>query len=133
MKRDITELIIHCTATPTGRECSLSEVEYWHRLQGMKCIGYHYLIHLDGTVDTGRPLDMVGAHCKGHNAKSIGIAYVGGTDKYDKPMDTRTPAQCEALRKLVADLLQQFPKATVHGHNEFSDKQCPCFDVSTEL
>ena len=26
-----------------------------------------------------------------------------------------------------------FPHATIHGHNEFSAKACPCFDVKKEL
>lgn len=131
--RNINEIIIHCTATPEGREVSVAEIDSWHRKRGFDCIGYHYVIHLDGTVDAGRPLDEVGAHCKGHNLRSIGIAYVGGLDKAGKPKDTRTDAQKKSLRQIVLHFLDYFPDATVHGHCEFAPKDCPCFDVQAEF
>ena len=54
-RRTITLLIVHCTATPVGREVSSAEVDQWHRQRGWKGIGYHYLIQLDGTVERGAP------------------------------------------------------------------------------
>lgn len=131
--RNINEIIIHCTATPEGREVSVAEIDSWHRKRGFDGCGYHYVIHLDGTVDAGRPLDKVGAHCKGHNLRSIGIAYVGGLDKDGKPKDTRTDAQKKSLRQIVLHFLDYFSDATVHGHREFAPKDCPCFDVQAEF
>ncbi len=131
--RKITEIIIHCTATKAGRPVTVSDVDSWHRRRGFRSIGYHYLVDLDGTVRPGRPEAEPGAHCLGHNAASIGIAYVGGLDSAGRPADTRTPPQREALRALVADLRRRFPAATVHGHNEFAPKSCPCFNVKTDL
>mgnify|MGYP002622132162 CR=1 FL=1 len=132
--RQITEIIIHCTATPEGRDVSLDDIRQWHRAHGFADIGYHYIIHLDGSVSKGRPLNQPGAHCVGHNANSIGIAYVGGlaTDK-KTPKDTRTERQKTSIRNLLRELLTQFPKAMVHGHREFANKACPCFDVKTQL
>ncbi len=131
--RKITEIIIHCTATPRGREVTAAMVDRWHRANGWAGIGYHWLIRLDGTVEPGRPEDQPGAHCRGHNSNSIGIAYVGGTEADGvTPADTRTPAQRRSLKKLVATLRVRYPYATVHGHNEFSAKACPCFDVAGE-
>lgn len=129
--RKITEIILHCTATPEGRYVSLEEVRRWHvEGNGWADIGYHYLILLDGTVMEGRDLYRIGAHCTGHNANSIGIAYVGGCASDGKtPKDTRTPAQTEALHDLVAHLQQRFPDATVHCHNEFANKACPSFKM----
>ncbi|MGI6342039.1 MAG: hypothetical protein ACOXZ9_03540 [Bacteroidales bacterium] len=46
-----------------------------------------------------------------------------------KPKDTRTPAQKKAMLELVKQLKQKYPNATVHGHREFANKACPCFDV----
>ena len=97
------------------------------------CIGYHKVIYLDGSIHNGRPIEQVGAHCLNHNAHSIGVCYIGGLTRAGKPADTRTPAQREALRTLIARLQQQFPGATVHGHSEFADKACPCFDVQREF
>lgn len=78
-------------------------------------------------------LSEIGAHCKGHNAISIGICYIGGLSKDGKPKDTRTLEQKAALLDLITQLKEEFPHATIHGHNEFSAKACPCFDVKKEL
>lgn len=132
--RHITEIIIHCTATPEGRDFTVNQIREWHRARGFADIGYHYVIHLDGSVDEGRPLTQIGAHCTGHNAQSIGIAYVGGLKVDGKTAkDTRTAKQKTALKNLLRNLRTQFPNATVHGHNEFASKACPCFDVRTQL
>lgn len=128
--RELKEIILHCTATKEGHDYSVEQVRKWHLDRGFNDIGYHFLIRLDGTVEAGRPLETVGAHCKGHNANSIGIAYVGGLDKNGRPKDTRTLPQKEAMRRLVHDLKQCFPRLEVHCHNEYSTKACPCFSVS---
>lgn len=127
--RELKEIILHCTATKEGQDYSVEQVRKWHLDRGFNDIGYHFLIRLDGTVEAGRPLETVGAHCKGHNANSIGIAYVGGLDKNGRPKDTRTLPQKEAMRRLVYDLKQYFPRLVVHCHNEYSTKACPCFSV----
>lgn len=132
--RKIDKIIIHCSATPEGREHTVKDIDSWHRARGFAMIGYHFVIYLDGSVHKGRPIENVGAHTLGQNANSIGICYIGGMDKDNKyPKDTRTPEQKEALIKLVADLKEQYPEATVHGHNEFAAKACPSFNVKEEF
>lgn len=131
--RKIDTLIIHCTATPRGRHVTNSEIDSWHRAKGYNSIGYHYVIYLDGSVHPGRPEALVGAHCLGHNARSIGIAYVGGVEADGTPADTRTPQQRSALASLVQTLRTRYPGVTVHGHRDFTAKACPCFDVSSEF
>ena len=84
-------------------------------------------------MEVGRSVGKVGAHCKGYNKDSIGICYIGGLDKDGKPKDTRTEEQKQGIYYLIAELKKQHMTATVHGHNEFSDKACPCFDVSKEF
>ena len=131
--RKIDKIIIHCTATPEGRGCTVADIGRWHRERGFSEIGYHYVVYLDGSVHEGRDIAKAGAHCKGQNARSIGVCYVGGMDAAGKhPKDTRTPAQKAALRGLVAKLKAEYPGATVHGHNEFAAKACPCFDAKAE-
>ena len=128
--RTINEIIIHCTATPAGRDYTIDAIRCWHKNRGFQDIGYHYVIHLDGTVDVGRPLSLPGAHCLGHNAHSLGIAYVGGTDDKGRPTNTMTVEQEFALVKLVTTLKGAYPIGkNLHGHNEYSSKRCPCFDV----
>lgn len=132
-RRTINEIIIHCTATPEGRECSVEEIRQWHKARGFTDIGYHYVIHLDGRIENGRDVDIAGAHCTGHNTHSIGVVYVGGCAKDGKtPKDTRTQAQKSALANLLIDLRKLYPRATIHGHRDFANKACPSFDATKE-
>lgn len=129
-RRRIDEVIIHCTATPAGKPYTVEQIRRQHIQQGWSDIGYHYVIYADGSLHAGRPLDVVGAHCKGHNAHSIGICYVGGLNAAGKPADTRTPAQKERLKSLIDSCKVLYKGVKIHGHNEFAAKACPCFDVS---
>jgi N-acetylmuramoyl-L-alanine amidase len=132
-KRMINEIIIHCTATPEGRECTVDEIRRWHRQRGFSDIGYHYIVHLNGDLDLGRNVDISGAHCLNHNAHSIGVVYVGGVAKDGKtPKDTRTQEQKATLASLLLDLRKLYPKATIHGHRDFANKACPSFDATKE-
>lgn len=131
--RKINKIIIHCSATPEGRNVTVGEIDRWHRDRGFSSIGYHWVIYLDGTIHKGREESLAGAHTVGHNADSIGVCYVGGVDKQMKPKDTRTPVQRIALKELVKNLQERYPGATIHGHNEFAAKACPSFDVRKEL
>ena len=131
--RTITEIIIHCSATPEGKAFTTADIDRWHRQRGFRCIGYHYVVYLDGSVHAGRPIAEIGAHCQGHNTHSIGICYIGGLDAQGLPKDTRTPKQKEALKTLVRQLKNDYPNATICGHNEFAPKACPCFDVPKEF
>lgn len=131
--RSISHIVLHCTASPEGREVSVKEIDRWHRQAGFAKIGYHYVIHLDGSISEGRPLEEAGAHVAGYNATTIGISYVGGVSANDVNIakDTRTPAQKAAMFKLVSDLKARFPNAEVLGHRDFPgvSKACPCFDA----
>ena len=131
--RTITEIIIHCSATPEGKAFTVADIDHWHRQRGFRCIGYHFVVYLDGSVHAGRPIGESGAHCQGHNTHSIGICYIGGLDAQGLPKDTRTPKQKEALKTLVGQLKNDYPNATICGHNEFAHKACPCFDVRDEF
>lgn len=130
--RKINEIIVHCTATPAGRDVSAADIDLWHRRRGFRCIGYHYLVRLDGGIEQGRDENTVGAHCTGHNAASIGVVYAGGLDSHGLPDDTRTPAQRQALRTLLARLRSRHPDATIRSHRDFAAKACPCFDATRE-
>lgn len=130
--REITEIIVHCTATRAGREFGLGDVDRWHRARGWKGIGYHYLVGLKGELWSGRPEAEAGAHCTGHNARSIGVCYVGGLDGEGRPADTRTEAQKRTLLTLLRGLRRRFPQAAIHSHRDFAAKACPCFDATRE-
>ncbi len=131
--REIIKIVWHCSATKDDADVTVEQIRDWHvNGRGWSDIGYHFVIELDGSVKAGRPLARKGAHVRGHNATSIGICYVGGLDRKGKPKDTRTTAQKKALYALTEDLMRRFPAATVHGHNEFASKACPCFDARSD-
>ena len=131
--RQIKEIIIHCADTPEGRDVRADEIRRWHKNErGWSDIGYHYVIDLDGTIEAGRDIETAGAHCTGHNAKSIGICYVGGCDAQMQPKDTRTEHQKASLLLLLKYLRQRYPQAKIYGHRDFAQKACPSFDAKNE-
>ncbi len=130
--RKINKIIIHCSATREGEDISAATIDRWHRDRGWSGIGYHYIVSLNGNIEYGRPIDKQGAHVKNHNKGSIGICYIGGLDEHLDPKDTRTIEQKESLLDLIKTLKRLHPGATVHGHNEFAAKACPCFNVEEE-
>lgn len=132
--RTITLIIIHCSAVKPSQESGVKDIDLWHRRRGWKngC-GYHYVVRRDGTIEKGRPLEMIGSHCLNHNKHSIGICYEGGLDANGEAADTRTPEQKVSMRKLLEQLHAQFPRAVITGHRVFDpSKDCPCFDAVSE-
>lgn len=122
--RKIDSIIIHCSATKVGRDFSASDIGRWHRERGFDCIGYHYVIRLDGKIEKGRSVAVPGAHCMGWNA------------------------QKRVLYQFIQDLQREYPSiAFVMGHRDTSPdrngngvvepceyvKACPCFDVGEFL
>lgn len=132
-KRDIKELIVHCSATPEGKDYSVDTIRQWHLQRGFSDIGYHYVIYRDGSIHIGRDESIIGAHCTGHNTNSIGICYIGGCASDGKtPKDTRTTEQKQSLVKLLKELKTKYPQASIHSHKDFTNKACPSFDATKE-
>lgn len=150
----IDSIIIHCSATRAGQDLRAKDIDRMHRARGFNQIGYNFVIDFDGTVENGRSLSIDGAHCntKGfsgvsYNKHSIGICYIGGLDANGCPADTRTEAQKNSLRNLVAKLCREYDIIELLGHRDTSPdlngngevepaeyiKACPCFDVRSEF
>lgn len=126
-------IILHCSDTKADPFLDVETVRRWHvNGNGWRDVGYHFVIKVDGTIEVGRPLSMKGAHTKGHN-DSIGVCYIGGKSNQGHPKDTMTPQQEVAFENLVLSLRCLFGDLTLHGHNEYSNKRCPCFDVSEKF
>lgn len=136
--RRIDKIILHCSATPEGENFTVDQIRQVHLQRGFTDIGYHWYIDLNGIIHKGRDESKIGAHTRGQNAHSIGVCYAGGCpprsvsgwNKMNK--DTRTPAQKAALLKLLKEIKGRYPTATIHGHREFANKPCPCFDAAKE-
>ena len=131
--RLVKEIIIHCSATREGQQVTVDTIRDWHLAKGWNDIGYHFYIDLDGTINKGRDIDKIGAHCKGHNRNSIGICYCGGVETDGKtPKDTRTQEQKDSLLNVLKTLKAMYPEAVIYSHNEFANKACPSFDATEE-
>lgn len=141
--RPIKTLVVHCSATPAGRDIGRREIDRWHRDKGWAGIGYHYVIRLNGTVEKGRQDSVAGAHVVNHNAYSIGICVVGGVGPNGRAQDTVTEQQHVALEQLLVRLRAEYPGTRICGHRDLSPdrnkdgrvtpdewlKDCPSFDV----
>lgn len=131
--RSVIRLIVHCSATPEGKDFTVADITRWHKQQGWSTIGYHYVIYRDGTIHEGRDINLIGAHTEGYNTGSIGICYIGGCATDGKAKDTRTEAQKQSLRTLLSQLRHLYPKAQIYGHRDFTTaKACPSFDAKNE-
>lgn len=124
----IKKLIIHHTHNPN------LDLQSTHKLHierfGWAGIGYNYIIERDGRIYEGRGL-KVGAHAKGNNKDSIGIALVGNFDE-DIPGDI----QMKPLIELCIDFMYEYDIEVnkVIGHRELDGvtKSCPgnLFDMN---
>ena len=133
--RKVNKIIVHCSGTPIGKNFDVKDIRGWHvDGNGWSDIGYHYVIKLNGEIQTGRLEKTIGAHCYRNNRDSIGLCYVGGMDKDMKEwVDTRTDAQKDALIKVLKDLKERYPGAIIYGHKDFTNKKlCPSFDAKKE-
>ena len=133
--RKIEAIYIHCSYTPPNMDIGVKEIRKWHtdpkpQGNGWSDIGYHFVIRRSGATEKGRLISKAGAHTKGFNEHSIGICLVGGKQG-SKGVFNFTLAQMEALKDIVSIMCIKYklPLTHVHGHNEVSSKQCPCFDV----
>jgi N-acetylmuramoyl-L-alanine amidase len=121
-------IILHCSATREGVDIDTATIRQWHLKRGFRDVGYHFVIRIDGRVELGRPLSSQGSHTRGEN-DSIGICYIGGLNVDGVPTDTMTEMQEISWLRLVDSLRLIFGHLTIDGHNSFSSKACPSFDV----
>lgn len=135
-------VVIHHTATGAiveGHRVDAERIAQWHKQRGFSAeyrdrvyhIGYHYVILPDGTVQSGRPEWMLGAHTYGYN-DFLGICLVGNFDSHANPDGVQqparpTPAQMAALRSLLRDLMTKYrlEPEDIHGHCELGATACP--------
>lgn len=163
MSFKVTKIVIHCSATSNGKplrnktHTAAQVIDGWHKQRGFKRLetnrkafnphlahlGYHFVIDVDGAVESGRKVGEIGSHVKGHNMHSVGICLVGGITAKGKNHGEYTEKQWQALHRLLCELEAQYPDARICGHRDLSPdlngdgtiapnewlKDCPCFDV----
>ena len=97
---DINQIIIHSSGTRYGDAAMMDR--FAREIGARKNMFHHVILNgchdegvyeagEDGKIQDGRPLAEVGAHCPGHNDRSIGICLIGN--------GTFTEAQMELQKK----------------------------------
>jgi N-acetyl-anhydromuramyl-L-alanine amidase AmpD len=123
-RSETDQVVIHHTGNPTDDDLSVVEINASHQARGWSCIGYHYVIRKDGTVEVGRPHWTVGAHAYGHNSHTIGV-HVCGNFEIGEP----TSEQIESLAMLLANLCTDYglpiDRDSIVGHRELMSTACP--------
>lgn len=139
--RKINLIVIHSSATPSDRDIGVEVIRKWHtdskpHGRGWSDIGYHYVIRRNGRIEAGRPVEIAGAHAKGHNRNSIGICMVGGADNNLHAEDNFTTVQEHSMEILINFLtnIYEIDVYSVVGHRDLNDKtECPSFDVKSSV
>ena len=130
-KREIDSIILHCSDSDFGDK---NVIDRWHLDRGWNGIGYHYVItngvlesgesyvpFNDGLIQTGRDINIPGAHCYGFNRHSIGVCLIGRHSFTAKQL-------WESLPQLLNLLMFEHDLGPdrVLGHSTFSRvKTCP--------
>ncbi len=152
MRASTVGVTVHCSASKPSQDWGATFIDRMHRAQGFICIGYHFIIRRDGSIELGRPLGAEGSHARdgGRNKTHIGICLVGGVSENPQKhipgnkwngSDAEcnfTKEQMSALRRLLAHLKatqfkgKDFP---VEGHRDIPGvrKACPSFQVGEWL
>ena len=127
-----TKVILHCSATPDFQKgdpkfdlFGADDILRWHLDRGFSDIGYHFVIRRNGVIESGRKVEIVGAHTLGYNQDSLGVCYVGSSDP--------TLEQIDGIRTLAAALRGKYgiTKDEWFGHNDFTTrKKCPGFSIN---
>jgi N-acetylmuramoyl-L-alanine amidase len=135
--RTINLIVLHCSDSDNPAHDNVETIRKWHTERGFTGpdgipgteddIGYHFVITQNGQVHKGRDVEKIGAHCKDHNAHSIGICLTGSH------RESFSRAQFASLRKLIDSLLAEhrLDWKAVRLHNQLdSHKTCPNFTMA---
>ncbi|MGL4990781.1 MAG: N-acetylmuramoyl-L-alanine amidase [Sarcina sp.] len=113
-------ILHHIAASRPGQTIPVTDVHQWHLANGWAGIGYHFYITKDGKIYRGRPENAIGAHAKGSNIDSLGIAVEGEYQKENMPI-----AQRNAVEKLAGYLRGKYNVENIKGHGEVMATSCP--------
>jgi len=138
-------IVLHHSATKGN--ATEAYIDYLHAKRGWSVqadgktyhIGYNYVVLQNGTVQTGRPLTVPGAHAgvTYYNERYIGICLIGDFDAGSNPKGkhgalTPTHAQEMAAARLAAGLCRKydFGPETIIPHRTIRETRCPGSRVS---
>lgn len=112
------QIVIHHTESG---DVPAATVHEWHLARSFAGIGYHYLIHGDGSIERGRPEWAVGAHAKPANYNGIGVCFAGNFMGGKEP----TQAALAAAGELIRDIRSRYGDIPVKKHRDVDDTDCP--------
>lgn len=117
-RRNTKRIIIHHSA---GNDVPAATIHQWHRQRNWAGIGYHFVIRQNGSIETGRPENTIGAHAGKANNDSIGICLTGN-------FETSLPAgaQITSLVGLIRHLQGKYGAGlSISGHSDHMATACP--------
>lgn len=126
MRPNWSEIIVHHSAGADTPGLDTEAIRRWH-VEGRhwRDIGYHFLCERVGQsyqVIAGRPLDMEGAHCPGHNQTAIGFCFVGDFSVSPPPIEQLALAT-DYITGLCSALLIE--AVHIYPHRDFRATDCP--------
>ena len=101
-------------------QCTVTEIDKWHKNQGWSGIGYHFFISKTGLIYEGRPLSTIGAHCINYNSNSVGICFEGNFET-----EQMNRVQICAGQELILYLQTIYPNALIKAHRDLFSTVCP--------
>ena len=117
-------IVIHHAGLSQDIDIDVPAIHDMHLGNGWAGIGYHFVVHKDGTIEEGRPLNYMGAHAYQNNQYSIGICMTGNYNLAYPPFE-----QTLAVEKLTAALCKKYKikpyEYTIFGHRDLNDTTCP--------
>ena len=123
-RRVTDQIVIHHTGNAVDDDLSAAEIDASHKGQGWTCIGYHYVIRKDGTVEQGRPHWTIGAHASGENYHTIGI-HICGNFEIGEPTNAQIESTAMLLANLCTDYGLTIDRDHIVGHRELMSTACP--------
>ena len=125
--RKINKIVLHYTAVPhapIGKALAqLEAIDTYHKNKGWTGIGYHIAVHPSGHVISCRPLNLSGAHCRGHNRDSVGVVMMTDADY----LQTNPPLLMWVVVDTLKTLCQHFgiSRESVFLHKQYNKTDCP--------
>lgn len=135
--------MIHCSDSDVESHDDISVIDDWHKKRGFLRknvaknatnktdlhVGYHFFITKKGTVQVGRDVEEIGAHCVNYNSNSIGICFSG---KREHPNALQIIAGRELLIRLMSvynvEVTDIIPHCSLN-----KGKSCPNMDINEKL
>ena len=112
-------ILHHTTGTYAGHE-TVKNIQRFHQdTRNWADIGYNFLVSPRGTVYEGRGWEWRGAHARGHNSDSIGVAYIGDGKK-GIPDAVKT-----SILNLLQEAQERFGALDRLAHRDVGSTACP--------